>query len=252
MAGRDHLAQGLETRRPVILLLAYPDPAADLQRLVAQAVAVLEQQQRLATQIFHLHALAVGERMRGGHGEYEGLCVQWRSLEAVHRHGQREHTDVDLARAQALEQWFGLVFVQHEFEPRQLASQPADDVRQQVRADGGNQGQLERPGQRIPVGLRQFDDRIGFLQQQSRPLHDLHAGRGQGDAPGLALDQRHAQVLLELADLCREGRLADEATLRRLAEVALVGQCHEVAEVTQVHAEIIAAAYRPVQSNQAG
>ena len=37
-----------------------------------------------------------------------------------------------------------------------------------------------------------------------------------------------------------------------LAEVALVGQCHQVPEVAQVHAEMIAAAYRRVQSNQAG
>ena len=116
----------------------------------------------------------------------------------------------------------------------------------------GIRASLQRAGQRIAVGPGQFDDRVRLLQQRARALHDLLAGGGQGDALGLALDQRHAEVFLELADLRRQGRLADEAALGGLAEMTLVGQGDQVTEITQVHAEIIAVVYRRAQSHQAG
>jgi len=60
----------------------------------------------------------------------------------------------------------------------------------------------------------------------------------------LALDQRHAEVFLELADLRGQRGLAHEAALGGPAEVPLVGQRHEVAEVAEVHGQIIASLYR--------
>ena len=50
-AGDHHLAQGFETGRAKILGLADIDPAADFQGLIAQTVAVLQQQQGMAFQI---------------------------------------------------------------------------------------------------------------------------------------------------------------------------------------------------------
>jgi hypothetical protein len=109
-------------------------------------------------------------------------------------------------------------------------------VRQQVRADGRNQRELERPGQRITIVACEFDDRVGLLQQHTGAPHDLLAGRRQRNAFWLALDERHAEILLELAHLRRQGRLAHEAAFGGLAEMPLVRESHEVSEVTQVHA----------------
>src|SRR3546814_5604719 len=50
-----------------------------------------------------------------------------------------------------------------------------------------------------------------------------------------AFDQRHAQFLLQLADLGGERGLADEARRRGAAEVQVLGEGDEVLEVTQVH-----------------
>src|SRR5690606_2403889 len=50
-----------------------------------------------------------------------------------------------------------------------------------------------------------------------------------------ALDQGHAQFLLQLADLGGERGLADEARRGRPPEMQVVGKGDEVTQVTQVH-----------------
>ena len=144
-------------------------------------------------------------------------------------HGQRQHADVDLARAQALQQRLGLVFVEHQLQSRQLALQSPRDVRQQVRPHRGNQRELDLSRQRVAIGPGNFHDRIGFLQHDTRTSHDLFAGLGQCHASGLSFDERHAEVFLELANLRRKRRLADETFRGGLAEVSLIGERDEVA-----------------------
>src|SRR5690606_9364879 len=67
------------------------------------------------------------------------------------------------------------------------------------------------------------------------PLDDLLADRGEHDAPRVALDELHAQLLLQLLDLGGERGLAHEAGLGGPSEVAVVGHRHQVAQVSQVH-----------------
>src|SRR5262249_20868768 len=82
----------------------------------------------------------------------------------------------------------------------------------------------------------------------AREAHDFVAGRddlpgacrygrtgfGQQHVPWLPLDQLHAEVVLELAQLCRQRRLADEAGSRGTAEVACFSQPGEVAQVLEL------------------
>src|SRR5690606_10357148 len=82
---------------------------------------------------------------------------------------------------------------------------------------------------------RQRDDLIAFLQHAPRKRQDFRAHFRQRDSPRLPLDQLHAQVVLELFDLCRQGRLAHEATFRGLSEVPGIGKRHEVAQIAKVH-----------------
>ena len=80
---------------------------------------------------------------------------------------------------------------------------PAGDVRQQVGPDRRDQGQLQGSGEWVPVDIAKLDDRVGLLQQVAGPRDDLFAGVGQADPLRLALDELHAEVFLELADLRR-------------------------------------------------
>lgn len=247
MARGHHLAQGLEARGPVILIFVHPDAAADLEGLVTQAMTVLEKEQRLAVEVLDPHALAVRECMVRGYGEREGFFIQRGRLETVDGGRQGEDAEIEFSGAQLLEQGRRLVLVEQQPESRQRAPQSPRDMRQQVRPDRWNQGELERAGERVAIGFRKFDDRVRFLQQPARAFDDLSARGRERHAPRLSLDEGDAQVLLELAHLRGQRRLADETALGSPAEVPLVRQCHEVAQVAEVHWCIIAAAYRKTQ-----
>src|SRR5207248_3435088 len=67
-----------------------------------------------------------------------------------------------------------------------------------------------------------------------RARHDLLPGRGEGHVVGRALDQLQAERLLELLQLRREGRLADEAARGGPPEMAQVRHGHEIAQVLEL------------------
>ena len=84
------------------------------------------------------------------------------------------------------------------------------------------------------MALGELDDLLARLDDAARALDDFLAGGGQRHALGRALDELHAEVFLELLELRRQRRLADEAALGRAAEVARVGEGDEVAQVLEL------------------
>ena len=56
------------------------------------------------------------------------------------------------------------------------------------------------------------------------------------DLAAAAREKRHAETVLELADLAADGRLRDAELARRLAEVENVGQRDKAAELGYLHA----------------
>ena len=197
-------------------------------------MAVLEQQQGRAAQVVRPHGRLLRQRVVRRHGQHEGLVVERALGEVVHALEQREHAHVDLARAQLREHRVGLVFVEHQLQARQGLAEPLCDHRQQVGPDRRQERHAQPARQRVAVGPGDLDDFVAGLGNGPRAREDLLAGRRQHDAARLALDQRHPEVFLELAQLGREGRLAHVAALGGLAEVTRVGQRHEVLEVFQL------------------
>src|SRR3954451_9931147 len=72
-------------------------------------------------------------------------------------------------------------------------------------------------------------DMPGLLEQ--RP-----SGDGEHDAARRAVEQPHAELLLELADLLADRGLGDVEAIRRTAEVQLLRDRDEVPQVTEFHA----------------
>src|SRR4029077_1577620 len=64
--------------------------------------------------------------------------------------------------------------------------------------------------------------------------HDLLPGRGERHVVRCALDELQAERLLELLQLRREGRLADEAARGGPPEVAQLRHRHEIAQVLEL------------------
>ena len=59
-------------------------------------------------------------------------------------------------------------------------------------------------------------------------LQDLAADRRGGDALEAAVEQRHAEEVLQLLDLGRQRRLGDEAGFGGAAEMAGIGERNEI------------------------
>ena len=88
------------------------------------------------------------------------------------------------------------------------------------------------PGERLQLGLRGVE--LG--QRPARAGDEQLAGLRHRDAARRALDERHAELRLEAADLLRERRLRDVLARGGAREVALVGERDEIAQLAQIHA----------------
>src|ERR1700720_907771 len=149
----------------------------------------------------------------------------------------------------------GLVLVQAQLQARQALADRGRDARQQIRADGRQQRHPQLAGERIALAARERDDLVARLEDAPRARPDLFPGRGERDVVGRPLDELHPESLLELFQLRRQRRLADEAARGRTAEVTVVGHRHQVAQVLefQLHgpAEIYSI-YRKDKINRCG
>src|SRR6185437_12258994 len=205
------------------------------KRLVAQAVAVFQQQQVLVLEVGQFQRAPSGQRVRIGGGQQERFLEQEFRMQGVVVHGQREDRGVQFAFAQPLYQLRRFLLDQQQFQARKAFADRAEYVRQKVRAEGRKDAKAQAAGFRILVAMRDVSDLLDFVQHLARARHDLLADVGQQDLARRALHQCHAEFVLELLDLGGQGRLADEACLGGAAEVLVVGEGNEVMEIAQVH-----------------
>ena len=91
------MTQSFKTGRAKILGLANVDSTADFQGLIAQAMPILQQQQRVSFQILHLDGRFGAERMIDRQGNREVLLIELARLDAVLPGGQRHQPKIDFA-----------------------------------------------------------------------------------------------------------------------------------------------------------
>ncbi len=206
------------------------DRRAGLEDLVAEAVPLAEQQQALLQQVLLVDALALGPAVVGRQQHLEGLLVERLGDHVGLGEGQRDDDGVELAAAELAAQVAGEALLDVERHLRRLAGELRHQVGEEVGADGVDGADAQRARQLVAAGGGQLLDHAALLQHALGLLDDLLAQRGDLDGGFRALEQRHAELLLELLDGHRQGRLGDEAALGGATKVALLGQCHDVAE----------------------
>ena len=113
--------------------------------------------------------------------------------------------------------------------------QLADQVGQQVRRHRVDDAEPQRAGELVAPADRDLADARRLLEHLLRLLDDPLADRRDRDLALAALEQRRAELLLELLDRDRQRRLADEALARRAAEAALLRDRDDVAQLVQRH-----------------
>lgn len=73
------------------------------------------------------------------------------------------------------------------------------------------------------------DDAIRGAHSDASKAQNFATVVSERDVRTIALEQSHAEILLELAQLNAECGLSDRATLRRASEIETVGESNEVA-----------------------
>ena len=172
-------------------------------------------------------------------GQPEGFVEQRHRGIVVVLDRRRQQRGIDLVSRQPLEQGFGHLLGQHQPHLRDFAPQRPQDQRHQVGGQGRNRAEPQAAGEGIAVGLGVVTDRIGLVDHPARHRHHLGAHRGNLDPAVGALEQRDAELFLELAHLPAQGRLTDVTGLGGAAEMAEIGDRDDVAEIAQVHRRLI-------------
>ena len=212
---------------------------AHRERLVAQAVALLEQQHVLVRRAptgrparrVGASGWSAGTASTKSSSNRSSSC----SCVVVDRQGERPPTSSAPSRRRC-EHDLGLLLDEQQLEVREAAVQLRHDVGQQVRARASGRARARTlPDSGSWAWRAMLADVLGLAEDDPGPLDHPLARVGEHDLARVALDELDAELALELLDLGRQRRLADEAGLGGPAEVAVLGDGDEVPEIAQVH-----------------
>ncbi len=171
------------------------------------------------------------------HHQAQRIAAQQLQADALGRALVVAHqADVQFARAQGLELQRRVHLAQVQRHVGMGAAPVGDDVAQHL---GERQRGREADAQLAHLAAR---DALQFLRQRLRGREQLAgadqqrmAGVGQRHGAPRALEQPHAQLGLQRADLLAQWRLRDVQALGRAREVQLLGDGDEIAQVAQLH-----------------
>ena len=143
--------------------------------------------------------------------------------------------EVELAGAQLLADLVGGELLDPHPHRRMAGQEQRDALRNQADVEGVRRADPHLPGQAAAAGLEHGDALVDLLQRARREAEEQLAGLGGDDLLADAVEQRLADLFLELADLVREGRLGHVDPLRGPREAQALGQGDEVAKMPQLH-----------------
>ena len=117
-----------------------------------------------------------------------------------------------------------------------IANRPGDESRhRQRRRDHADRQMARQRTRRIAQRFDLLLQRRPVVENGVRPLEDALAVRREAVKTLAALDDRDAELLLELADAARERGLRHVAGLRGAREVLLTRQRHQILQLPDIH-----------------
>ncbi|GGF15192.1 hypothetical protein GCM10011321_03790 [Youhaiella tibetensis] len=201
--------------------------------LVAQAVALIEQQDALGREAGERHR-ALG-RFVARRGEHEGIGEERGDGQprAARRRFAGDERQVELAFGQGLEQRFGATFAGAENEVRKLRLEGREYVGQQIGRDGGDKSEPNRPGGLAGMALGEGHQVVGGLEHLAGAFDEFGPERGRAHGPALAVEKGGAAELLDELDLLGKRRLGDAAAFGGTPEMAGFGKDQSIAHLLE-------------------
>ena len=173
------------------------DAAAQIEHLVAQAVAVVKQKQVQVAEDVQGHVVAPGQGVALGQDEVELLLVQRGLREGGHAGGQGQHRGVDGAGTQGLDEVRGRLLDDARLQLRQLLADAEQEVGQDIGRDRRNETDGQRAGELIGAARRAGDDVVHDLRDLARVGQDAAAEWRDQDPTGRALHELDAEATFE-------------------------------------------------------
>lgn len=175
----------------------------------------------------------------GGHGNNEVFLVELFGHEA--RIDERVSRDghVDLAVAELLQELGREAFLKNQRHLRRRFRHAADEVRKQIGPDRIDDAEAHGTRERILALVGDFRDPVSFFNDFAGLIDDEAADGRDGDVVGAALENRNAELLLELLHGNGKRRLAHKAAFCCPAEVPFPGNCNDVLKFSKSHDEVM-------------
>ena len=206
---------------------------AERQRLIAQAVAVFQQDQPALIDIVGGNARGLRARIVRRHRQQEQIVEQGERFDVGLADRQRQHRGIERAALDLLDQLPGLRLAQFEPQVREAALQQRQNPRQHIGRERRNHAERQPPGQQAAAMAREIDEIARGREHVLAAAGDLAADFGQHHLARPPLDHGDAERALEIADLHRQRRLGDGAGLGGPAEMAVLGQRGEIAKLSK-------------------
>ena len=173
--------------------------------------------------------------LRGRDRGDQRLVAQRGDVQPLGRSGEADDDGVEPLVADRLDELVRGTRLEHDLDVRRLGG----ELLERARDAGGKRvrhvadAEL-RTRRGVRVARRALRD-LGLVQDPTGLDEQRGAGRGEGDAAVGAVEQPHAQLCLELADLLADGGLRHVQALGGAAEVQLLRDRDEVPQVSQLH-----------------
>jgi hypothetical protein len=183
----------------------------------------------LLVQLDHADALPARERVRVGDDENHLLVVERLEAQVGRAAWAVGDADVELAFAQPLDDLLGGELVDAHPNRRMPGEEEGDALRDQRDVEGVRRADPHLPREAAAARPQHRDALVDLAQRAHRERVEELAGFGRDDALADPIEQALTDLVLELADLVREGRLGDVDAVGGAREAEALGEGDEVA-----------------------
>ena len=160
-------------------ILVGPRLEAKAHRLIAQTVTIFQHQQLFSCQIRHCHAVALRPWVIGVHRQLHGFIKQRDFNKGFRFLHQGQDRAVQFTAVELRQQLLGLRFMQVHFQLGKGFVQRRNDLRQQIRSDGRDQADMQRPGHGFTLLAGHLFQNFDFAQHGTRLFHQQQTCLGE-------------------------------------------------------------------------